>query len=186
MRGFLNVLYRVSGALAAVCLAAICVIVLLQVGANLLDEIVAWLTGAPIGLVISSYAEFTGFFLVAASFLALAYTLRAGGHIRVSLIIQHITGSRRRWIELWCIGAAAGITAYFAYFAIRLVLESIEFGDVSPGMVPVPLWLPQTTIGVGLVILVIALVDEFVSVLRGNEPSYETTADATHPPTPSE
>ncbi len=79
----------------------------------------------------------------------------------------------------------AAITAYFAFFSIRLVVESFQFGDVSPGMVPVPLWLPQTAIAVGLVMLAIAFVDEFISVLKGNSPSYETTAESTRASAPT-
>ncbi|NIR29479.1 MAG: TRAP transporter small permease [Gammaproteobacteria bacterium] len=172
MRKPLDLLYRGSGALAAVFLAAICGVVLLQVGANLIDTFADWLTGEPIGLVVPSYAEFAGFFLAAASFLALAYTLRAGGHIRVSLVIQHLSRARRRWIELWCTAAAGALCAYFAFYSIRLVLESIEYGDVSPGMIAVPLWLPQSGIALGLVILTVALVDEFLEVLRGGTPTY--------------
>ncbi len=172
MRKLLDHLYRASGALAAVFLAAICGVVLLQVGANLVDTVADWLTGEPIGLVVPSYAELAGFFLAATSFLALAYTLRAGGHIRVSLVVQHVGGARRRWMELWCTAAAAALCAYFAFYSVRLVLESIEYGDVSPGMVAVPLWLPQSGIALGLVILTVALVDEFVQVLRGGTPAY--------------
>ena len=173
MRGALDLLYRASGILAAAFLAAIFLVVLLQVVANLIDEIAEWVVGEPIGLVVPSYAEFAGFFLAASSFLALAYTLRAGGHIRVSLIVQHLVGARRRLVELWCSGAAASLSAYFAYFTIRLVHESFEFEDMSFGMIPIPLWLPQTGMALGLVILTIALIDEFVCVLKGKEPSYE-------------
>ncbi|MDJ0951370.1 MAG: TRAP transporter small permease [Alphaproteobacteria bacterium] len=178
MRRVLDFIYQASGALAAFFLVAICAIVLLQVGANLVDFIVKAVTGEPIGLVIPSYAEFAGFFLAASSFLALAYTLRHGGHIRVNLIIQHIGGRRRRGIELWCVAAAALMSGYFAFYAVNLTLESLEFGDLSFGMVPVPLWIPQSSLALGAIIVTIALVDEFVCVLRGAEPSYEAAAQA--------
>lgn len=173
MRSILDLLYRGSGALAAFFLAAICGTVLLQVGANLIDKLAVWFGGVPPGLLVPSYAEFTGFFLASASFLALPYTLREGGHIRVSLLIQHLSGRPRRAIELWCLGSAAMLTAYFTWFLIALVFESLEFGDVSPGMVPVPLWIPQSGMALGLVVLTIALVDELVTVLRGGRPSYQ-------------
>ncbi len=178
MRRALDFIYRASGALAAAFLVAICVVVLLQVCANIIDEIVKAFTGEPIGLVIPSYAEFAGFFLASSSFLALAYTLRYGGHIRVNLMIQHVTGRRRRAVELWCIAAAAVMSGYFAIFAVNQVLESIEFGDVSFGMVRVSLWIPQSSLALGAVIVTIALVDEFVCVLRGAEPTYETAAQS--------
>ena len=176
-RRILDFLYRASGALAAGFLVAICVIVLLQVCANMVDAVVKLVTGEPIGLVIPSYAEFAGFFLAASSFLALAYTLRKGGHIRVNLVIQNITGGPRRWIELWCIGAAATMSGFFAIWAINLTLESFDFGDVSYGMIPVPLWIPQTAVSLGVSMVTVALVDEFFSVLNGAHPTYESASD---------
>ena len=47
------------------------------------------------------------------------------------------------------------------------------FNDMAHGVVPVPLWIPQLGYSGGLVILLIAIVDELVHVLRGNEPRYE-------------
>lgn len=172
MRKALDQLYRLSGAVAAVFLLAICGVVLLQVGANILDVAIGWVTGRPYGLVVPSYAEFAGFFLAATSFLALAYTLRCGGHIRVSMIIQRLAPRHRRFVEVWCTGMGVLMAGYFAVFTVGLVLESLEFGDVSPGMVPVPLWIPQVAMAVGLIVLTIALVDEFVAALAGREPAY--------------
>jgi TRAP-type C4-dicarboxylate transport system permease small subunit len=178
LRPILDLLYRGSGALAALFLVAICGTVLLQVGANLIDKLVGWFGGVPPGLLVPSYAEFTGFFLASASFLALPYTLREGGHIRVSLLIQHLAGGPRRGIELWCLAMAATLTGYFTWFLVALVFEALEFGDVSPGMVPVPLWIPQSGMALGLAVLLISLVDEFVIVLRGGRPSYQGKGEA--------
>ncbi|HEX7005593.1 MAG TPA: TRAP transporter small permease subunit [Alphaproteobacteria bacterium] len=172
LRRGLDLLYRGSGALGALFLVAICVVVLLQVGANVVDKLAEWLTGAPIGLVVPSYAEFAGFFLAASSFLALAYTLRHGGHVRVSLLVRRLAGGPRRAVELWCTGVAALLTGYFAYFAIRLAIEAWRFGDLSPGLVAVPIWIPQSSLALGLIILTVALVDEFETVRRGGEAAY--------------
>ena len=173
MRSFLDLLYRISGALAAVFMVAIAVVVLLQVTLNLADEVVRWLTGAPIGLVIPSYAEFAGFFLAASSFMALAYALRGGAHIRVTLVIQHLRPRPRRAIELWCVFLGGCLAAYFTYYTIGLVVESAAFGDKSIGIVPVPLWIPQLPLALGLLVLTIALVDEYFAILKGADPIYD-------------
>ena len=51
--------------------------------------------------------------------------------------------------------------------------QSWQFNDMSGGVVIVPLWIPQLGYSVGLVILLIAFVDELIHVLRGSEPRYE-------------
>ncbi len=170
LRRFLNFLYDASGALAAAFLCAICLIVLAQVGLNLVDRISELVTGEAIGLVIPSYAEFAGYFLAASSFLAIAYTLRGGAHIRVNLFINNLSSRARRVVELYCTAAGAVFSTYMAYWMVMLTIESFEFGDVSPGIVPVPLWIPQLALDLGLIIAAICFVDAFIQVLRGKDP----------------
>ncbi len=173
MRYFLNHLYRLSGAMAALSLVAICLIVMAQVGGRMIDGLALALTGDQLGLVIPSAAEFAGFFLAGASFMALPYTLRYGGHIRVSLVVQHLGAGIRRWIEVWCLGFSTILTAFFAWNTVLLVLDSLEFEEVSYGIIPVPLWIPQSFMALGLIILTIALVVDFLQVVRGKAPSYQ-------------
>ena len=183
MRILLNGLYRASGILGGFFLVLICAIVLLQVVGNLIDRILIWTTGEPIGIIIPSYSDFAGFFLAASTFLAFAYTYREGGHIRVKLLVQRAS-SRARWIfELWCLGFGSLFMAYFTYYTILLVMESLEYGDLSPGIVPVPLWIPQAAMVLGLAVLTIALLDDFISTAAGRSPSYETDNKETPPET---
>ena len=165
MRSVLEGLYRVSGWLAALFMLAIAVVVRLLVGAHVIELGVGWLTGSPIGLVVPSYAEFAGFFLAATSFLALASTLRAGGHIRVELVLNRLPPVLRWWAELWCLACGSALAGYFAWHTLALVHESFVYRDTSPGIIPVPLWLPQSAMALGLVVLTVALLDALVGVL---------------------
>lgn len=169
MRRLLDGLYRASGGIAAAFLVAIAAVVLLQVGLNLVDALAAWLTGSPIGLVIPSYAAFAGYFLAATSFLALAYALRNGAHIRVSLVLHRMRSGPRRVLEVWCASAGAVTAGYFSWYAVALVRESLAYGDLSPGMVPVPLWIPQAAMAAGLVVLTIALADTAIELMMGRD-----------------
>ncbi len=172
MRTLLDRLYLSSGWAAACCIAAIAALVVVQVGCNLIDRISGLLTGTAIGLTIPSYADFTGFFLAGASFLALAHTLRQGDHIRVTLFISHLPTPLARPVEIWCVAVAGAISLFFSWYTALLVWESYQFHDLSPGMIAVPLWIPQSAMLLGLVILSIALLDELVGLLGSKEPSY--------------
>lgn len=173
MRRYLNSLYYWSGWVAAFFIAAICALVFAQVMLNLIDRISSLMTGQAIGLTIPSYADFTGFFLAASSFFALAHTHREGGHIRVSLIIQNLPPKARKAVEYWSVGLALLATAYFTIYMALLVQESFIYNDLSPGIVPVPIWIPQSAVLAGLAVLTIALADDFTRLLRGGSPSYE-------------
>ncbi len=172
MRKVLDALYQGSGVLAGVFLVLIGVVVLLQVGANVVDLYFRYVTGAARGLLVPSYTDFTGFFLAASSFLALAYTLRSGGHIRVAMLLHKAPPRARRGLEIWCSASGLFFSCYATWFAGILVLESYEFGDMSIGMVPVPMWIPQLAMLFGLLVLSIALLDQLVVVLRGGIPPY--------------
>lgn len=172
MRRALDRLYGASLVAAAILLCAIAVIVLIQVTLNILDDIAGALVGAPVGLLIPSYAEFTGFFLAGASFLALAGTLRNGGHIRVTLLIHHLGENTRRTVELWVLFVAFLFAAYFTWYAGALTIESLAFDDRADGMVATPLWIPQLVMALGALVLAIALADEYLRVAQGHRPSY--------------
>ena len=172
LRRYLNALYLASGWLAAACIAAICLLVVCQVCLNLVDRLSGALTGSAIGLTIPSYADFTGFFLAAASFMALAHTLRQGGHIRVTLIISHLNERVRHIFETWCLLLATGITIYFSWYTFSLIRESYTYHDLSSGMIAVPIWIPQSAMLLGLVVLSIALIDELIGALCGKKPGY--------------
>lgn len=172
MRQYLDRLYLWSGWIAAFFIAAIAALVLAQVTLNLIDRISSLITGSAIGLTIPSYADFTGFFLAASSFFALAHTHREGGHIRVSLIIQNLPPRGRKVIEFWSVGLAVLATVYFTYYMALLVFESYFYHDLSAGIIPVPIWIPQSGVLAGLAVLSIALIDDFIRLVQGRSASY--------------
>ena len=172
MRRWLDKVYKTSGWLAAGCIALICLLVVVQVFMNLLDRLSALVSGSAIGLTIPSYADFTGFLLAAASFLALAYSLREGAHIRVILVVDRLPKSAKRGVEIWCLGFAATVSAYFTWYTGKLTFESYMYHDLSSGMIAVPIWIPQAVMLYGLIVLCVALFDELVIVIRGGTPAY--------------
>lgn len=177
MRPVLEIMYRVSGGLAALFLLLILVAVLAQVSLNIFDEFATLFTGKPLGLLIPSYADFAGYFLAAGTFFALAYSFRNGAHIRVNLVLMRLTPRIRHWVELFACAIAVAFTIFFTWFAAHLTYESWRFGDVSPGLIAIKLWIPQTAMTVGLVMLAVAALDAFFQVLRGEEPDYATRGD---------
>lgn len=110
--------------------------------------------------------------LAAASFLALAPTWRSGGHIRVTLVLDRLGRRQAHWADVWALAIVAMMTALLAYYIAALAFESWHFNDVSPGLVAVPLWLPQSAMAWGLIILAVAQVDSLIEKL-GTAPVQE-------------
>jgi len=139
----------------------------------------AQISGRLLGLPAYSFDDFAGFSMAASSFLGLAYTLRANEHIRMTLVLHHTRRGLRRALEIACLAIATFLVGLFAWFTCDMTLTSLQLGDVSQGLVPVPLWIPQSGMALGLVVLTVALVDDLVLTLRGQATSY-ATAEAQH------
>ncbi len=160
MRKSLDWLYTGSGVLAGVFLVLIAALSLAQI------------SGRMLGFAAYSFDDFAGFCMAASSFLGIAHTYRHNEQIRVALVIDRFSGGTRRALEAVCLTASTFLIGFFAAYAIDMVWTSYEINDVSQGLVPVPLWLPQGGMALGLIIMTIALVDDLVAVLAGEAPSY--------------
>jgi TRAP-type C4-dicarboxylate transport system permease small subunit len=161
VRAALEALYRGSGHLAGFFLVAIAVLSLMQIGARLL------------GFAAHSFDEFAGYCMAASSFLGLAYTVRASEHIRMTLLLHHVRGRARRALETACLAAGVALAGFFAWYACDMAWFSYATHDVSQGLVPVPLWIPQSGMALGIVILLVALADDLVCALAGRPLSYD-------------
>ena len=178
MRSFLDGLYRLALWLSALCLVAIAVMVGAQLAGRIVDGALK-LAGLPVyGFVILSLSEIAGYLLAAASFLALAGTLKAGAHIRVTMLLAALAEGPRRYVELFAFGAAAAFCAYMTWNIGRFAYVSWRFNEVSPGLIPVPLAIPQAAMTAGIAIMTVALIDEFAAILAGGRPSFRASEDA--------
>jgi TRAP-type C4-dicarboxylate transport system permease small subunit len=164
-RRALDLAFKACGVLAGMFLVLIAVVILAQV------------FGRMAGRMVPGADELAGFFLAASSFLALAYTLRTGGHIRVTLFIGRLAPGPRRLFEAGCLALAAGISGYFAWHAVVMTWESWVFGDRAIGVLPTPLWIPQLAVVLGLAMLTLALAEALLDVLQGRMPSYRAGED---------
>ena len=146
----LDTLYRLGGYGAGLLLVLLCGLVLYSIVARM------------IGLFAGGASDFAGYVMATSTFMALAYTFRSNGHIRVALIVQRFGGSTRRSIELFCLGFMSAITAFIAFYMVRLAVDSYEFGERSEGADAVLMWIPQTPVAVGAVLFAIAALHTFL------------------------
>jgi len=161
LRLFLDRLYLFAGYLAGAFVVAIFVLMMLLSA------------GRPLGMNIPAGDDIISWCMAATAFLGLAHTFRAGDMIRVGLVIDAFEGPARRAIELVALAIGCGFIAFFAWHAVSMTYDSWRFHDMAQGVLAIPLWIPQLGYSGGLVILLIAFVDEFVHVLRGYPPRYE-------------
>lgn len=161
----LNGLYVAGLVVAATCLASICLLILAQI------------VGRWFGVIVPSAEDFTAYLLVSVLFYGLAYSFRHNSHIRVVLLLDRL-GRHRRYAELTSLTLLLGLTAYLTVALARFVLETYAFGDVSTGMVAIPLWIPQSSMVIGMALFCLAVLEDWLRCLAGRSPSY-VLAEAT-------
>jgi len=122
---------------------------------------------------------YAGYCTAACGFLALAHTLKRGEHIRVTLILAHLSAASRHTLELVALAIAAVLAALLAFYITRLALDSWQFNDVSTASDATPLWIPQLAMAAGSIVLLLALVDELVLEWQGRRRATEP-AEALH------
>ncbi len=163
MRRFLDGLYKAGGALAALFLIAILVLIVIQMVARWTGEV---FSGAP---------DYAGYCMAAASFFAFAYALNQGAHIRVSIALNAM-GSKRWWGELWCFIVGCALSTYFAYYAIKATYWSRLLNDISQGQDATPIWIPQLSMSIGSVLLAICFWDNLARLIFTGQHAIRSTA----------
>ena len=167
-------LFGLAHALACLAIAALAAMIVVQVAARALDAVLA-LLGLPItGFIVPSLAEIAGFLFVAGTFLALASTLREGVHIRVTLLIDHVPGGPggviSRTLRTLAALLGAALFGYAAWHAWELTADSVRFGEVSYGILAIPLAIPQSAMTAGLLVFALAMVNEATQGWWGSSP----------------
>ena len=158
---------------AAAALGALCVFllfVLMLVGG----------IGRQLNLPVSGINDLVAWLCAAASFLAMAHAFRHGDFVRVTLLLEALSPQARRWLDALCLGVASASVAYLAWWACAFTWESYEFHEMATGLVVIPIWMPQASFALGSVLLLAAVLDEFITVLRGHKPHYQVAVEERH------
>ena len=150
----LNKLYKFSGYIAATFLIFVAVFILIGISSRIF------------GFYIRGLAEYSGYCMASASFFALAYTFIEGGHIRITLFLEKLTGKRRWLVETWCLSIASFFSGYLAFYFIKMLIISYRFQERSEGADEILIWIPQTGVAIGSSIFFISVFHQFILKIK--------------------
>jgi len=166
MRKGLNWLYTGCGVASGFFLVMIGAAIALQIAARHL------------GKQVPSADDIAGLSMAASLFLGLAPTLRAGRHIRVNLLLSKLPVRLRKRFEVFVCLMGSVFFGYFSFYATQMTIESYQIGERTAGLLPIPLWLPQIGMSLGLIVMTLALLDDLVLAVGGRTPVYGRSEEA--------
>ena len=146
----LNKIYKFSGYIAAFFLVLVAAFILIGIASRIF------------GFYIRGLAEYSGYCMAASSFFALAYTFVEGGHIRITLFLEKITGNKKKYLETWCLIIASFFSGYLAFYFIKMLIISFEFQERSEGADEILIWIPQTSVAIGSSIFFICIFHKLI------------------------
>jgi TRAP-type C4-dicarboxylate transport system permease small subunit len=150
----LNKVYKFSGYIAATFLILVAVFILVGISSRIF------------GFYIRGLAEYSGYCMASASFFALAYTFVEGGHIRITLFLEKLSGLKKKIIETWCLSVASFFTGYLAFYFIKMLIISYKFQERSEGADEILIWIPQTSVAIGSTIFFISVFHQLITTIK--------------------
>lgn len=106
--------------------------------------------------------EISTYLLVLAGFFGMAYTMRKNGHICVDFLFSRFPKALQRGLDV-----LTSILALFVMYvcmteSTNYMLMSRAMGVVSPSLLRVPMWIPQTFMVIGFVLLFLEMVNHLL------------------------
>lgn len=102
--------------------------------------------------------EISTYLIIAAGFLGMAYTLRARGHIHVDILTSRLPASLQRIFEIITTVVAILLLYVCMTESMDYVAMSYEMNKLSPTILKVPLFIPQTFMVIGFALLFLELI----------------------------
>ena len=157
INNYLKIIYKLSGYLAAFFLILVAVFILTGIASRIF------------GFYIRGLAEYSGYCMAAASFFALAYTFVEGGHIRITLFFEKLSGLKKKIVETWCLSVASFFSGYLAFYFIKMLIISYKFQERSEGADEILIWIPQTSVAIGSTIFFICVLHQLILIIKNNK-----------------
>ncbi|WP_425642051.1 TRAP transporter small permease [Marinomonas gallaica] len=152
---FFNLLGKSVGVLTSVMLTALVLLVSLEVFLR-----------AVFGYSLGFVEEVTGYLVVALTLFGAAMAVRANSLFQVQVVFDAFPYSVKRLLGAVFALLAIAICAVLAWKTFDLVGSSFSRGKFAPTVLRTPLWIPQTLLPLGFVVIGIFLVEHLLILLR--------------------
>jgi TRAP-type mannitol/chloroaromatic compound transport system permease small subunit len=111
-------------------------------------------------------SEYTAYMTAGITFLGLAYTLKEGGHIRMTFLHSFLKGKSVIILDIITFIIGVIFFSVVAYITGKFALGSYEIGSRSMQITRTLLWIPQSLLPVGSSVMAIQFVSEILKAIE--------------------
>jgi TRAP-type C4-dicarboxylate transport system permease small subunit len=144
----------VAAALIAVGVAVVCHMVFVR---YVLNQHTIWQT------------DFVTYSLIAATFIGSPYVLMTRGHVNVDVLPHYVGGRKRWWLALFAAVVSLAFSITLAVLTFRLWKEAWDNRWVSETMWRARLWIPYSSMPIGLSVLSLQCLADLLGLVTGRE-----------------
>lgn len=167
VRGLIGALSKAGAAAAALILVGMAAYVLIEIALR-----------ATRGSGTNVLVEFVGYGLAGLTFLAASSTMREGGLVRVSVLLERCGPGVHRALDALCLLATIAAVALFGWHVGADMWRSFERDYETDSLFPLPMWVPPLPLMLGLAIFLLDMLLHLVLVVRGQARLAEQSPDA--------
>lgn len=134
---------------------------------------------AVFGFAISGIYELATFCMIWSVILTVGLGIRNNVHVRVDILMRIVPPKTARVMEYVVCIVLLWIGAALVYSGVFLVQESLRFGDATLGKIRISMWIPQSIMPLGGLLIVFHTIGRIIGLRRGTTPvldDHETTA----------
>ena len=121
--------------------------------------------------------DFTTYCLIAATFVGSPYVLMTRGHVNVDVLPLYLTGRTRFWLALASALVSLAFCATIAVLTFLFWKQAWDNRWVSDTMWRARLWIPYSSMPIGLGILCLQYVADIWNLVTGREPPFGISAE---------
>ena len=107
--------------------------------------------------------EIGGYALALGGSWAFAYALKAGGHVRVDILLPRLSAPVRNVLDAGAMVIMAVFAGTVSVFVWKLVASSYNVGATGNSIIQTPQWIPQALMAVGYTVLAFVAVTGFLA-----------------------
>ena len=123
--------------------------------------------------------EISTYCVTIAGFFGMAVTFVANKHIRVDIIVSHLSKRTNEILNVITSFIGMVFCGVVTIYAIDMVAMSYDLGMIAPTTLRTPLWIPQSSLPIGFGLMFLHFIRTFLeNILKLGDPSYDPAITA--------